>query len=292
MSFEDLPSLPPLLQPGADDYARRVSMASKEAMRSTCCALDLPYGDHYWQKVDIYMPPGGTGPWPVLCYLHGGAWANGCKEWMGFMAPGLVTTPLVFVSISYRLAPDARMPLIASDCADAVAWVYRNIESFGGSPQQMFIGGHSAGGHLAALLALRQDLLAPRGVPTPLFKACFPTSARFDLRPRLPASRSDQHLQARVLDSAESAWEWSPLRWAEGNTTPFLVTWGEEDFPDLVTQGTEFVQALRQQPGRVDQIVLASESHFTANEESGRPESRWRREATAWIQTYGNGSQA
>jgi acetyl esterase/lipase len=285
MAFEDLPLLPPLLHPGAEEYARRISARSRIAMSTTRCVLDQPYGDDYWQKVDIYLPPEscGPGPWPVLCYLHGGAWANGCKEWMGFMAPGLVDVPALFVSVSYRLAPAVRMPGIVADCADAIAWVHRHAARFGGDPGQLFIGGHSAGGHLSALLALRRDLLGSRGVPAEAIRAALPTSGSYDLRAQPDAARKQDHLLKRVLETPESGWEWSPVRWVEDNTTPFLVTWAESDFPHLATQGAAFVEALQKQTGRVEYLVVPGTGHFTVNEEAARPDSHWRRTVREWL---------
>lgn len=285
MSFEDLPPLPALLNPGADEYAERIVAASKAAMQGTRCLLDQPYGEDYWQKVDIYLPASSdrAKPWPVLCYFHGGAWSNGCKEWMGFMAPGLVQVPAIFVSISYRLAPAARMPAIVADCADAVAWIYRHVGAHGGDPHRLFLGGHSAGGHLAALLALRHDLLASRGVPNEALRGAFTTSGSYDLRPRQDAAATQQHLLHRVLEAPDAGWEWSPLRYAEGNRLPFLVTWGESDFPRLMEQGSAFVASLEQQPGRVERMVVPGTGHFTVNEHAAADGNAWLRTVAQWM---------
>lgn len=286
MSFEDLPPLPPLLHPGAEEYAVRISAASRQAMRTTRCLLEQRYGDDYWQKVDIYLPPdeGRRGSWPVLCYFHGGAWSNGCKEWMGFMAPALVDAPMIFVSISYRLAPVARMPEIVADCADAIAWVWRNVSRFGGDSGRLFLGGHSAGAHLSALLALRHDLLGIRGVPRSAIRGAFPTSGSYDLRARSEAGRAQNHLLNCVLESPDAGWQWSPLRYVEGNAMPFFVTWSAADLPHLAAQGPEFVAALRSQRGRVERHVVSGTDHFTINEEAAQPTSTWRRTVRTWVQ--------
>jgi arylformamidase len=286
MSFEDLPPMRPLLHPEAIAYAERIGAASKAAMRSLPVRLDLPYGSDYWQKVDLYFPPSmvsGT-RYPVLFYIHGGGWANGCKEWMGFMAPALVDAPLIFVSVSHRLAPAVRMRGIVDDCADALAWVYRHIAEFGGDPDRIFVAGHSAGAHLAALLALRAELGIARGIPADAVKGCFPMSGTFDLRFALnPVGHVEEHIRDVVLAGTAEIAEWSPWAAVGGNRIPFYVTWGEKDFARIAAQGRELAETLAQQPGPVQAEVFAGQTHFSVNEACGPPGNTWSRKVKAFM---------
>ncbi len=286
MSFEDLPPLPPLLQPGAAEYAERICAQSRLAMAKCVTRLDLPYGSDYWQKVDIYLPgeplPGVA--WPVLSFIHGGAWMNGCKEWLGFMAPALVDTPMVFVSISHRLAPQTKMPEIVDDCLDAIAWVYKNIKDFGGDPNRISIGGHSAGAHLASLVALRRDLLQARGLPRDTIKACLPVSGTFDFRFSNPAPGTIEHrILHEIMRGPDEAWEFSPLRYVRENDTPFFVTWGESDFPRVARQGETFVPALRAEGGIVRGQALPGYDHFTVHESCAHASGSWASVARRWV---------
>lgn len=286
MSFEDLPPLPKMFHPDAAGYAERISKGARKAMRQCRTVLDVRYGEDYWQKLDIYLPPArlGRGPFPVLCYLHGGAWSNGCKEWMGFMAPALVDAPMVFVSLSYRRSPQVRMPEIVADCFEGLAWVHRNIRDHGGDPSRLFVGGHSAGAHLASLLALRSDLLARYGIPASAIRACFPTSGTFDFREfDAKAGAVEAQVLNNVLPDPADAWEWSPLRSLAETSVPFYVTWGEHDFPRVVSQGRAFVAALSAFPGRSKWDEEPGLTHFTVNEDAGRPASRWCRTVRSMI---------
>ena len=278
MSFEDLPPLPPMFHPEAAGYAARICEGTRSAMRACRTRLDIAYGTDYWQKLDLYLPPAaaGAGPFPVLCYIHGGAWSNGCKEWMGFMAPALVDAPMIFVSLSHRRAPQVRMPDMAEDCFRALAWVRQNIAQHGGDPERLFVGGHSAGAHLASLLALRADLLAKHGIPASSLRGCFPTSGTFDLR-RLDARAGgvDAHLLNSVLPRPEDAWEWSPLRTLAETSVPFHVTWGEQDFPRVVEQGRLMVAEMQRFPGRCQWDEAPGLTHFTVNEDAARREGKW-----------------
>lgn len=285
MSFDDLPPLPPLLRPEAKAYAERISAATRVVQRTTRTALDLRYGDDYWQKVDLYLPADRNARGlPVLCFMHGGVWVNGTKEWMGFMAPPLLDLPAIFVSVNYRLAPAARYPAALDDCLDALAWVHRNIAGYGGDPDKLFIGGHSAGGHLAALVTLRRDLTARRGLPPGVIKACFPVSGVFDLRAADPAPGSiEEAVYKSFLARAEDDAEASPVLHVEGNETPFYLTWGSRDMPSLIVQGRAMTAALEKQKGRVVSREFSGLDHFEMNEEAGRAESSWVHHVRRWM---------
>jgi catechol 2,3-dioxygenase len=286
MSFDDLPPLPPLLQPGADAYAKRIIARSSAAMAASDVRLDLRYGTDYWQKVDLYLPASNArrAPLPVLCFIHGGAWVNGCKEWLGFMAPPLIDAPMIFVSISHRLAPACRLRGIVDDCADALAWVYRHIGKHGGDPNGIHVGGHSAGAHLASTMALRRDLLAARGLPRDVVKACFPISGSYDFRFSDPPQDSMEYrFLTTVLERPEDAWEFSPLRYVGGNDTPFYVTWGEHDFPRIVHQGEALSAALTREPGLVRREVFAGHDHFTVHENCVQHGGEWSCVVRQWV---------
>ena len=116
------------------------------AMMTTRCVLDIPYGPDKLQRLDIYLPrQEGLSGLPVYVNIHGGGWTHGYKEWMGLNAPVITEFPAVYVSLSYRLAPEHRYPAPLDDCLAGVAWVYKNIARHGGNPDNIIVGGHSAG---------------------------------------------------------------------------------------------------------------------------------------------------
>lgn len=106
---------------------------------------------------DVYVPH-GDGPFPVMLWLHGGAWVMGAPATHRRLAEDLSAIGLLTVVIDYRRAPKHRFPAAVDDTAHALSWVAGHGSSLGGDPSRLFIGGDSAGGNLvAAALAVRSD---------------------------------------------------------------------------------------------------------------------------------------
>ncbi len=103
-------------------------------------------------KLDLYLPKEKK-DFPVLLYVHGGGWSEGDRSLWGQIGEICVTHGIGAVVISYRLSPKFKPPVQVQDVARAFAWTQRNISKYGGRADQIFLCGHSAGGHLVALLA-------------------------------------------------------------------------------------------------------------------------------------------
>ncbi len=285
MSFDDMPEMPPMFLPGAEEYAARILARSKDVAARYRTVMDVAYGEDYWQKVDFYLPQDvGAGDLPVLCYIHGGAFRNGFKEWMGFVAPPFLELPAVFVSFSYRLVPNVIQPRVVDDCFDALKLVYDGVGDHGGDPNRIFVAGHSAGANLAAMLALRRDLSTARGMPADVVKGCFPNGGTYDVRPEsvVPGSVLERSYEGR-FDTEDQAAECSPILYAAGNTTPFLIAWGGGDLDQARASGPKLVAALGGEPGPVRKHVWPDLGHFAANEAQADPDDPWTRLALEWL---------
>jgi len=285
MSFDDLPAQPAMILPGANEYADYVLARSKKVAAASRTVMDVAYGEDYWQKVDFYLPDDtGARDLPVFCMIHGGAFRAGYKEWMGFQAPPIVSLPAVYVSISYRLAPTAKFPAIAEDCFEALRLVYERVVEHGGDPDRIFVGGHSAGAHLAALLALRRDWCEARGMPADVVKGCFPVSGIYDLEQEniVPGSVLERTFPEIFADPSDAP-GCSPIAHVDGNTTPFFVTWGSEDLPDLIESSKAFVAALRRQPCVVETHVWDGYGHFEANITLEKADDPWVVKLREWL---------
>jgi acetyl esterase/lipase len=111
--------------------------------------------DSVRHKLDLYLPKGAK-DFPAVLFFHGGGWSRGDKLYWG-MAPGFCTLcakhGIGAASANYRLSPSVQHPGHVQDAALAFAWLYKNIGKYNGNAKHLFVCGHSAGGHLAALLS-------------------------------------------------------------------------------------------------------------------------------------------
>lgn len=129
---------------------------------------DLPYAgprddDRGLRSLDVYAPASGTGQ-PVLIWIHGGGWTKGDKAHVGLKPRAFGGKGYVLVSVNYRLLPAVTVRDQAEDIARALAWVHRHAREYGGNPEQVFLMGHSAGAHLAALVATDDRYLKGAGL--------------------------------------------------------------------------------------------------------------------------------
>src|SRR5438067_2294542 len=112
---------------------------------------DIAYheGDDPKQKLDLYLPKGQK-DFPVLFFVHGGSWRSGDRGLYGKVASIFARNGVGMVVPSYRLSPKVKHPAHVEDVARAFAWTCKNIGSHGGRADQIFLCGHSAGGHLVS----------------------------------------------------------------------------------------------------------------------------------------------
>lgn len=270
----DYPPQEPLSPLGAA-YAERVL-----ALGAGKHGEEQRYGADAYQSLAVHraIKPNGD----VLVFFHGGGWTSGYKEWMSFMAPAFVDHGVTFVSAGYRLAPQHVFPAGFDDCADAVAWVLRHIEGAGADPRRVFIGGHSAGGHYAALLAVTTAWRARCRLPARPLAGCLPVSGVYRF-----GANSGMAMRPRFLgpdDGGRPESAASPLsQLAPAASPPFLVSHGSRDFPHLVRQAGEMIDALRVAGVPVQSHVFDGCDHFEASQACGDVAGPWPGLAAAWM---------
>ncbi len=212
--------------------------------------------------------PNGT----VLAFMHGGGWTNGYKEMMAFLAPPLNQAGISFVSIGYRLAPEFTFPAGWLDAAKAMRWVYDHCAQFGGDPGRIFLGGHSAGAHQAALLAVRTDWLASHRLPENPVRGCLPISGTYYF-----TEGSGLSMRPRFLGPAGQGNEVhaSPIHYLDRAPPPMLIAHGSADFPHLSKQARDMEQRIRSAGGQVERIELPGCDHLGAVYCAARTDGPW-----------------
>lgn len=120
-------------------------------------------GDDKLHTLDIYAPKDARGV-PVFVFIHGGGWNKRDKDEVGSQPKLFNSAGIIVVSLNYRLVPAIRHPENVKDVAAAIAWLHKNIATHGGDPNKIVLMGHSAGSHLAALVATDGQYLAVHGL--------------------------------------------------------------------------------------------------------------------------------
>src|SRR5690606_28896529 len=166
--------------PSIDPYIAEWRAARERARRDLSALCNVPFGEHPDELLDIF--PARTRNAPVHAFLHGGYWRALSKDEASFYAEEIVGAGAAFVAINYSLAPDATLDAIVDQCRRALVWVYRNSNKMNGDPNRIFVAGHSAGAHLAAMLATT-DWHGGFGLPADLVRGVVAVSGVYDLEP-------------------------------------------------------------------------------------------------------------
>ena len=177
-------------------------------------------------QLDLYVPKGKKN-FPVVFFVHGGAWRHGDKNHFGMyaaMGKMFVKNGIGFVSINYRLSPSVKHPTHVEDVAKAFAWVKANIAKYGGRPDELFVSGHSAGGHLCALLATNERYLKAHKLCLGDICGAMPMSGPFLITDSV-AFRDVFGREKEVIREA------SPISHAGPDVPPFLLIFADSELP-------------------------------------------------------------
>ena len=216
-------------------------------------SLDVPFGPTLAEHVDLY--PAGEDA-PVLIYVHGGFWCLRTSKEFGFVARGPVSRGVATVVTNYALCPRVTMDEIVRQIRAAVAWAYNNARSFGGDPGRIHVAGHSAGGHLVAML-LATDWEGEYGLPNDVVKGCTAISGLFDLAP-FPYT----FLQPRLQLGWDQASRNSPILHIPDEAPPLLVAYGEDETDEFKRQSEAFLDAWRAAGLDAEALVLRGKNHY------------------------------
>lgn len=233
---------------------------------------EIPGFDKNLTSLDLYVPKKGD-KLPVMVFVHGGAWKMGDKSNHSKKPLRFVREGYIFASINYRMSPDVTFPVYVQDVANALGWVYKNISTYGGDREKIFLMGHSAGAHLAALVSTDEKYLKEKGLDLNILKGVILLDgAGYDIPKvkELNKSLFNRLYKPAFGDTPDILKEASPLYHVEKgkNIPPFFIIYaGSREMSKL--ESAWLKEALKNIDVYAELYHASDKNHGTLNRELG-----------------------
>lgn len=268
---------------------------------------DIPYVEngHKRHVLDVYAPEQPAGNMlPVIFWIHGGGWQAGDKSDVALKPKALTERGFVFVSTNYRLLPEVKMEELICDVARSIGWVHKNIARYGGDATRIFLGGHSAGAQLAALLCVDDRYLKREGVPFNVLKGCIPVDGdTYDIPKIIMTAEHRQALYGGKMftfghrqkfgNDPDKHVEFSAVTHVAKNKgiPPFLLLYFSGN-PDTRAQAQRLESVLKAAGIPAKSYGKADSNHSRLNDDLGKPEDPATQELYEFLKPLaGNGSR-
>lgn len=261
MTTEAVPEfvVPPEIQRYLDEAQER-----SDRVRAAYRNERVAFGAHPRQVMDVYDAEPSTARAPVFVFVHGGGFLTGSPENFAYVGEPVLRRGAVFVSTSYRLLPETKVPDAVEDLALALRWIYENIAEHGGDPDAIYVSGHSAGAMLAAYVGLRSGWQSEHGVPDDIVKGLVLVSGVY----------TNHHAGDQL--NAESPYFVENLCEAIECTPPHtIVATAERDLPACQPEAEALIAALRARGASCEFVdALSDRDHFFVGHELADDDGR------------------
>lgn len=220
----------------------------------------VAYGPHPDERLDLYVPvlAGGTAPLPLHMFIHGGYWRAYSKDDYCFVADAITAAGAIAAIVDYSLMPMARMATLVDQVRRAMGWLAHNAASFGGAAEALSVSGHSAGGHLAAMVCgLGQSYRV---------RSALCLSGLYDLAPL-----TQSFLQSEVQFTPEEVASFSPLKASFEPAIAYDICVGADETRPFHVQADAFAEHLRRGGASAERSALAGENHMSVVLSLGTP---------------------
>ena len=257
------------------EIGARWQTASSLVQRLESWRRDVRYGAGDGETLDIYPTPHANAP--VLVFIHGGYWRSSDKSLHAFIAPSFTTEGALVMVPNYALCPAVGIEHIVLQMTRCLAWVHRHAAIYGGDPSRIVVVGHSAGGHLAAMLLNCRWKEVDASLPAQLISGALAISGVFDLEPlrHAPFLKDDVQLTVASVKRLSPAFFARPRR-------PLFTAVGGEESAEFRRQ----TALIRDQWGPTTVPVcetIPSANHFTILHNLADPNGRLHRHALALL---------
>jgi arylformamidase len=251
--------------PDVSEYVQRFEQRSEAARRELRSSLDIAYGEHPRERLDVF--PAASAGAPALLFFHGGYWRASTKERYSYIAQGVVPLGITLVVVEYALIPTVTMHELVEQCRRAVAHVHRNAAELGCDPNRLHLSGHSAGGHIVAML-MATDWAGRFGMPAEAIRGTLALSGLYDLEPI-----RDCYLNDTLDLTQEDLLQESPVRLPPLVPAPLHLSVGGVEGAEFIRQ-TRVMQAQWESRGAaVETAILQGHNHYSLVESLGESSS-------------------
>lgn len=220
--------------------------------------------------LDLYLPKDAKN-FPVVHFIHGGYWHSGDKNYYqevtglyGSIGIALAQRGVGAVIQNYRLVPDVAFEDQIDDVAAAVAWTVNNISKYDGG-KNIYVMGHSAGGHMTALLASDARYLRDKSVRADAIKGFIPMSAIMDLSDMVAKNDDtfNEQISYLVFGRSEANFKkYSPVTHFRSGTAPMLILSGERDFSYIAAQDVAAADQLKKLNRSTQSFIAPNYNHM------------------------------
>ena len=243
------------LFPDHPRHFARWAEASARARGTMTCYLDRAYGPSPAETLDIF--PARKGDGSALVFIHGGYWRSLDKRDFSYLAPAWVDAGVSLVVVNYGLCPAVSIERIVQQLLAASAWLYRHAGDYGMDEERLFVSGHSAGGHLAAMMLAALWPVYDRSLPKDLYKGALAVSGVYDLRPLVQVGWVNSDLR---LDEA-TAHKLSPAFLPPATRAPLALAVGGLESSEFKRQNALLAQ--RWKAVLASDVPMPGKDHFT-----------------------------
>ena len=253
------------LVPDHAQYFARWSEASLRARSTMTSHLDLRYGGMPGETIDLF--PARKGDGTCMMFIHGGYWRSLDKKDFSFLAPAWVGAGVSLAVVNYDLCPRVGMDEIVRQLLRASRWLWLNAEKYGMDQDRLYVSGHSAGGHLTAMLMCALWPQLDPGLPKDLWKGGLAISGIYDLRPLLEVDFLQPDLR---LDPA-LALRLSPAFLPTTTRMPVMTCVGGDESSEFLRQNALLGERWRS--AFAGDIAMPGKNHFSVVDGLAEPSS-------------------
>ena len=216
----------------------------------------IPYGEGPRRTLDVYVPDGADGGTPTLVFFYGGSWESGRKEDYRFAGQAFASRGYVTVVPDYRVYPEVRFPDFLKDASAAVAWSAAHGPEYGAGPGPVYLVGHSAGAHIAAMLTLDRQWLGNSGLsPCGAVRATVGLAGPYDFLPLKSA------VLMEIFGPEATRPRSQPINFVTGAEPPMLLITGDADTTVRPRNTDNLAAKIRERGGEVEVLHYGGIGH-------------------------------